>query len=366
MGEKERPAFIQNKTITFIKAFFFFFFMGNKVNELFVTKLITFDELKNKTLVVDSYNQLYMFLASIRQPDGSLLKDSSGNITSHLSGLFNRFTKLMKYDIKFVFVFDGKAPELKRKEQMRRAEIKQQAQLKYDEAKEKEDIESMRKYAQQTSKLSKEMIQESKELIEALGFPIVQAPSEGEAQAATLVKEGKGYAVMSQDADAFLFGAPLVVKNLTISGRRKKPGSYAYDEVLPETSSLSDNLNTLGIDREQLIALAMLTGTDYNIGGIKGIGPKNAIKLVKKHGKDFEALFEEVKWNDHFDYSWKEVFKLIHECPVDENIVVEFKRMDKKKVIELLVEKHEFNRERIEKTLDDLNKKPKEDLTKWF
>ncbi len=340
--------------------------MGTKINSLFKTSTITFDDLKNKTLIVDSYNQLYMFLSSIRQSDGGLLKDSQGNATSHLAGLFNRFSRLMNKGIRFVFVFDGKPPELKQKERERRADIKKAAEAKYVEAKEKEDFEAMKKYASMTARLSKQMVEESKELIKALGMPIVQAASEGEAQASYMAHKGEGFAIMSQDADSFLFGAPKVVKNLTITGKRKKAGSYSYSEVLPELISLKENLDELGISREQLIVTAMLTGTDYNIGGIKGIGPKNALKLVKKYRNDFDGLFKETKWKDYFDYRWEEVFELFSKCPVNNDYELKFESVNKEKIREILVEKHEFSRERIDKMLDELSKKSSEDLTKWF
>lgn len=342
--------------------------MGSKINELFEGKKIKIDDLKGKTLVVDSFNQLYMFLSSIRGPDGSYLTDSKGNVTSHLSGLFSRFTNLMKHDIKFIFVFDGKPPELKMRERERRAQIKHEAELKYAAAKEEGNEEEMKKYAQRTSKLSKEMLADAKELISAMGFPIVQAPSEGEAQAAHIVKKHQAYALLSQDADSLAFGSQVMVKNLTISQRRKRPGSYSYDEVEPEILELHETLNNLGIDQDQLIVLSILTGTDYNYGGIKGIGPKTALKLVKQHGKNFDALFSEVKWEESFDTSWKEIFDFIKHCPTTDDYELDFKELDRNKVIEILVEKHDFSRERIEKTLDLLKKeKPKEEsLSKWF
>ena len=251
--------------------------MGTKITDLLVSKDISIEDLKGKIIVVDAFNQLYMFLSSIRQPDGSLLTDSHNNVTSHLNGLFYRFTKLMQHDIKFIFVFDGKAPDLKLKERARRAEIKHDAQLKYEKAKEEENIEEMKKFASRTSRLTKEMIEDVKELISALGCPIIQAPSEGEAQAAYLVKNKEAYASLSQDADSLLFGCPLVVKNLTLSGRKKIPNKLAYDQINPELISLGDTLNDLGINQDQLIIVGMLVGTDYDIDGIKGIGPKTAL-----------------------------------------------------------------------------------------
>ena len=311
--------------------------MGTKITDLLQSTELAIGDLKGKVVVVDAFNQLYMFLSSIRQPDGSLLKDSHNNVTSHLNGLFYRFTKLMQYDIKFVFVFDGKPPELKLRERMRRDALKHEAELKYEKASEEENLEDMKKYASRTSRLTPEMIDDVKELIRALGCPIIQAPSEGEAQAALLVKNKDAYASLSQDADSLLFGCPLVVKNLTLSGRKKMPGKLSYDSIIPELISLHDTLKSLDIDQDQLIVLAMLTGTDYDIGGIKGIGPKTALKLVKEYGtgeKNFERLFKENGWEENFDYGWKDVFDIIKNTSTTDDYRLNFMDVDDEKVVE--------------------------------
>jgi flap endonuclease-1 len=300
-----------------------------------------------------------MFLSSIRQPDGSLLKDSKNNVTSHLNGLFYRFTKLMQHDIKFIFVFDGKPPELKLKERERRAEIKHEAELKFKQAEKGGDLEEMKKYASRTSRLTKDMIDDAKELMDALGCPIIQAPGEGEAQAAYIVQNKQAYASLSQDADSMIFGCPLVVKNLTLSGRKKMPNKLSYDAINPELISLHDTLNNLGIDIDQLIVVSMLTGTDYNIGGIKGIGPKTALKLVKEYGKGFDRLFKEAKWDECFDYDWKQVFDVIKHTQVTKDYEIRFKDVDDEKVVDVLCKKHDFSEERVRKVLETLHKKPK-------
>jgi len=329
--------------------------MGTQIKCLLKSNEISLNDLNNKTLVIDSYNLLYQFLTTIRSRDGSLLMDSKGNITSHLVGLFSRTTKLMQNNIKLIFVFDGEPPKLKEIERQRRKEIKIHAEKKYEKAVEEENIEEMKKYASRTTRLTEEIVEESKKLISALGLPIVQAPSEGEAQAAYLAKKkGADYCV-SQDFDSLLFGSPMLVRNLSLIGKRKKSG-LSYTTVNPELIDLSENLNNLGIDQNQLIALAMLVGTDYNIGGIKGIGPKNALKLVKKHGSDFDDLFKDVKWNEFFDYSWKEVYDLFKNMPVTNNYSIEWKEPDIKEVIKLLVDEHDFAMERIKTVLDRLLK----------
>lgn len=336
--------------------------MGIAITDLLLSKEVSFKDLEGKTLAVDAFNILYQFLSTIRQRDGALLTDSSGNITSHLVGLFARTTNLMEKNLKLAFVFDGEIPELKQEERERRKGIKQEAQRKYKEALEKKDLASMKKYASRTSVLNKEMIEESKQLIEALGLPVIQAPSEGEAQASHMVKKRDVFAVVSQDADSLLFGAPILIRNLSISGKRKKSDALSYVSVKPELLDLSENLNNLGIDQEQLIALAILVGTDYNKRGIKGIGPKNALKLVKKYRKDIDKMFDEVKWDDYFDFSWKDVFYLIKKMKVTDEYDLKWKEVDPEKIIKLLVEKHDFSKERVEKGISKLlkNQKPKE------
>jgi flap endonuclease-1 len=344
--------------------------MGVKIFELVPSKEIELDSLAGKTLAVDSSLFLYQFLSTIRQRDGTLLMDSKGRITSHLTGLFNRTVKLMQKHINLVFVFDGKPPELKKKERERRKELKQTAEAKYKIAVEKKDFAEMKKYASRTTRLTPEMIEEAKELISALGLPVVQAPSEGEAQAAHLVKKGEAYAVASQDADSMLFGATRLVKNLAITGRRKKAGKIGYETVRPEEIELQNVFNTLGIDNDQLIVLAMLVGTDYNIGGVRGLGPKTGLKLVKKHKKDFDALFEEVKWSEHFDISWTDIFYAIKKMPVTEKYSIKPGELDKEKVEKILVHEHDFSPERVANALEKLAKsndrKKQKGLAEWI
>jgi flap endonuclease-1 len=328
--------------------------MGVAITDLLSPKELKLDELKGKTLAVDSFNLLYQFLSSIRQSDGSLLVDSNGRVTSHLSGLFHRITKLMALNIKFIFCFDGTVPELKNRERERRKELKIEAEKKYEEAAKAEDLSEMKKYAARTTRLTPEMIEDAKELISALGQCIVEAPSEGEAQASRIVANGNADFVLSQDADCLMFGATKLIKNLTLSGKRKKPGAYSYEEITPELITLKDVLSELGITREQLIVLSILVGTDYNIGGIKGIGPKKALMLVKKHGVDYDSLFLEAKWNEFFDYPWKEVFDTINNMKVSDDYKLEFKPVDREKIIKILVEDHDFGRERVEASLDRL------------
>lgn len=342
--------------------------MGVKLTELLKIKEINFDDLKGKTIAIDASNHLYQFLSSIRERDGSLLKDSKGQVTSHLVGLFSRTTNLMQKNIKLVYVFDGKVPELKHAETARRKAVKIDAQKRYEAAAEQQDVEEMKKYASRTSRLTPEMIAEAKKLLLALGIPIIQAPAEGEAQASYMTQKDV-YAIASQDADSLIFGAKRVIRNLSITGKKKMPGKLSYADVSPERIILKDNLEHLNITQDQLIALSILIGTDYNTGGIKGIGPKNALKLVKEYKTDFDAMFKHTKWDEHFDYPWKEVFDTIKNMPVTDDYSLAWGKINKDEVIKLLVHEHDFSLERVNSSLDkaaEAEKAQKSSLTKWF
>lgn len=344
--------------------------MGTQLKDIITKKEITLDGLSGNKLIVDSYNVMYQFLTTIRMKDGSLLTDSKGNVTSHLTGLFSRSMNLMQRGIKLAYVFDGKAPELKEKERERRKKLKEEAAKEYEKAKEKEDIEDMKKYAARTSRLTEDMVNEAKKLIDALGMPVIQAPSEGEAQAAYIVKQGEAYAEISQDFDCLMFGVPRLLRNLTVSERRKLPGKMAFVKVKPEIIYLEENLKALGITQEQLIAIGMLVGTDYNPGGIKGVGPKNAIKLVKKHGSNLSALFKEAGWANNFDFSWEEVYDLIRKMPTTDKYELKWRAPDNEKVLKLLVDEHDFSEKRVNDSLGKLEnekqKKSQKGLGEFF
>ncbi|MBT4376602.1 flap endonuclease-1 [archaeon] len=345
--------------------------MGLNIREIVSRKELDTSKLKNKILCVDAFNTLYQFLSTIRQADGTPLMDEKKRITSHLSGILYRNVALLTEGIKLVYVFDGKPPELKRKTHKKRTEARDIARERYEEAKSKENLEVMKRYSSQLLRLEDEMIEESKELLEALGVMIVQAPSEGESQAAHMCKEDGVYAAVSQDYDSLLFGAPILIRNLTVS--RKKKTYAGYIEVKPEMIELKDFLDELEINLDQLICLGILVGTDYNPKGIPRIGQKKALALVKKHEKP-EDIFKEVedKINDLDEedkFDWKEIFDLFHK-PEIIDVDIKFPELNPDKIKEILVERHGFSEERIDKQIERLNElkkaKNQKSLEKWF
>ena len=332
--------------------------MGIAITELLPKKEIAFEKLKGKKFAVDASNVLYQFLASIRQQDGTPLMDFNNRITSHLMGISTRIPNLMEQGVKLAFVFDGKPPAIKFGENQIRKERKQKAQEKYEEAKKEKDIESMAKYSRQTIKLTKDLQEESKEFIKALGLPVIQAPSEAEAQAAFIAEKGDVWATISQDTDTFLYQTPRLIRNLTVSPRRKIRGTYI--KVDPEIVELKDILNSLKINQDQLIALAILVGTDYNPGGVKRVGPKTALKLVQQY-KSFDKIFANVE----ADFNWKKVYATFKNMPVIKDYQLRWKDPDFDKIEEILSE-HDFSEERIKKIKEKLKPKKQKSLEKWF
>lgn len=329
--------------------------MGVNIVPLLDRKEVSYDQLSGKIVAVDSSNHLYQFLSNIRSRDGTLFSDSKGNVTSHLIGMLSRTTNLLSNNIKPIFVFDGKMPDLKRKEIDKRHASKEKAKELYEEAESLGDTTLMRKYASRTSILTKDMVEQAKRLASSLGCPIVQAASEAEAQAAFIVRNDKAYAVASQDADALLFNSPILLRNLATSGKKKKKGKLGFDIISPELIFLKENLEKLGLNQSQLICLGMLVGTDYNPGGVKGIGPKNAIKLVKDN-IDPKNLFEHVKWSEYFDTPWEDVYDLLNNPKINEDVDLSFSEIDEDAVKKLLCDEHEFDLDRVNRSLESIQK----------
>lgn len=346
--------------------------MGLNISEIIPRRELDISELKGKMVCIDAFNTLYQFLTSIRQPDGTPLMDSKKRVTSHLSGIFYRNTNLLAEGIKMVYVFDGIPPEQKIRTFRKRKEARISAEEKYQSAKDEEDFDSMKRYSSQILRLNDEMIEEAKELLEAMGIAVVQAPSEGEAEAAYLARIKKEvFASVSQDYDSLLFGAPKLVRNLTLARKRKTISGYV--EIKPEMIELEHVLNHLEINLDQLICLGILVGSDYNPKGIPRIGQKKALQIVKQYKKPiliFEAMQEKIDaLSDEDKFDWKEIFELFHK-PNVKNEKFRFGKIDEKRIKKILVEKHEFSLERVEKQMEKLKEIQEEQkqksLGKWF
>lgn len=334
--------------------------MGVDISDLVQRHPTTLEALSGKIVALDAYNVIYQFLASIRQEDGTPLMDFKGRPTGHLSGLFYRNARLIENGIKPVYVFDGEPPVFKKAEIERRKEAKKEAEKKWKEALDYGRLEDAKKFAQATSKLTPEMAEESRQLLSALGIPCVQAPSEGEAQAAVMVKKKTAFASASQDYDSILFGSPRLIRNLSITGKRKVPRQERYVLVEPEEIILEEVLSFLQINQEQIILIGILCGTDFN-KGIKGVGPKTALKIVKENKNLMQIKsYVKTKYNYEFEEDVDAIFEFFLNPPAQETGTIKFGTPDFEAVRSILVEEHDFSEERVHKILSGMEKTLKE------
>ena len=340
--------------------------MGLDLKPLVTPSPLKLQELTGKAVAIDAYNTIYQFLSIIRGPTGEPLMNGKGDITSHLSGLFYRNTNLLMENIRPVYVFDGKANELKKSEIERRSKLKKEATEKYQLAIEEGRVEDARKFGSRTAVLTDKMVEESKKILAHLGIPYIQAPSDGEAAAAYLTKRDLVYASASQDYDSILFGAKRLARNLAISGKRKVPNRNVYVDVEPEMFEHEKVLQEVSLTHEQLVDVGILIGTDFNPGGFPGIGPKTALKLVKENGKlenieKIKSQLQEVPYQDI-----RNIFLNPENPKVDE---IKFGEVDREKVLDFLCVEKSFSTDRVSGTLDKLQKSVanrSQSLEQWF
>ncbi|MFB5646044.1 MAG: flap endonuclease-1 [Nitrosopumilaceae archaeon] len=340
--------------------------MGLDLKPLVIREKTKLESFASKVVAIDAYNAIYQFLAIIRGPDGSHLSDSSGRVTSHLSGLFYRNINFLSIGIKPVYVFDGKPPSLKSAEIERRRQIKKDATIKYEKAISERKFEDARKFAQQTTVMRDTMVEDSKRILSLFGIPYINAPSEGEATAAHLTKTGQAFASASQDFDSILFGAKRLVRNFTNSGRRKIPNRNTYIEIEPELIDTEKTLKELGLTREQIVDVGILIGTDFNPDGFTRIGPKTALKMIKEHSRleKIPQIQEQLA-----EVEYEQIRKIFLEPEIAEVSEIKFDKIDYDGILKYLVDERSFSPDRVQSSLNRLKKsieKKSQTLEKWF
>lgn len=340
--------------------------MGVDFGDSMPREKIKLEDISGWKLAVDGYNTLYQFLAIIRGMDGRHLMDAKGRVTSHISGLFYRNMNLLELGMRLVYVFDGKPPELKMEEIERRSAQRRDAKDQYLRALQAGEMTRARKYAEASTILRKEMVEDAKKLLDAMGIPWVEAPSEGEAQASKMAEEGTVDAVASQDHDSLVFGAPVLVRNVTISGKRRLPSKGIVINVQVERIRLSEALAFTGLTREQLVDFAILLGTDFNPDGFEGVGPVTALKYLKRYGR-LESIAE---LRDRLrNVKYEEIRALYLNPPSLAGVKPTWGHLDRDRILSFLVDEHSFSSERVEAALGRVQQAKSaqsETLEKWF
>jgi flap endonuclease-1 len=325
--------------------------MGVDISGILVKHETTIKENTGIMVSIDAFNIIYQFLSSIRGENGDPLKDSSGNITSHLSGIFYRTATLLQNNIKPVYSFDGKPYHLKNETLKERKAIKDKNIAELNMAIKNNDTEKIKTLSSRINYITEDIVSESKKLLDLMGVPWVQAPTEGEAQASYMSKTGIVDSVVSQDYDCLLFGAKRVLRNFTLYGRRRISGTGKFINITPEIIDLQENLENTGITQNQLIDIGILVGTDFN-PGIRGIGAKTGLSLIKKYGTIEEVLKIKGKEVENLD----EIREFFLNPPVAECSEIKFRLPDRNGIIDYLCNEHSFSQNRINQILDQVEK----------
>ncbi|KAI6178752.1 Flap endonuclease 1 [Aphelenchoides besseyi] len=303
-----------------------------------------------RKVAIDASMSMYQFLIAIRPDKTQNLTNDRGETTSHLNGMFYRTIRMMENGLKPILVFDGKPPEMKSEELDKRREKREEAEKLLETAKEQGDTEGIEKQQRRLVKVTQEQGDQCKALLRAMGVPVVEAPSEAEAQCAELVKKGKAYATGTEDMDALTFGSNVLLRHLTFSEAKKMPiQEYSLDKILAG----------LDLTYEQFIDLCIMLGCDY-CGSIKGIGQKKAMELIRQY-KSIENILENLdqeKFKPPKNWKFEAARKLFLNPNVTDGSTFQFKwaEPDEAAIMKLMVEEQGFNEERIRTALGRLKK----------
>ncbi|XP_015213304.2 flap endonuclease GEN homolog 1 [Lepisosteus oculatus] len=227
------------------------------VNELWpilepVRESVPLYSLSGKTLAVD---------LSLWVCEAQFVKEMMGKVTKpYLRNLFFRVMSLTLMGIKLIFVVEGEAPKLKAETMNKRNEMR---------------FGPLKKPASKPGKTGrshfKSVLKECAQMLDCLGIPWVTAAGEAEALCAYLDANGQVDGCITNDGDAFLYGAQTVYRNFNMNTKDPQLDCYKMEKIQ----------SILGLERETLVGFAILLGCDYLPKGIPGVGKEMTLKLIE-------------------------------------------------------------------------------------
>ncbi len=324
--------------------------LGCNLRDLATPHPIELTDLSGQRVAVDAFLTAYQFITSLRArgrgQDGGPLRDPDGNPVSHLMGFLDRATVMVEAGIDPVFVFDGRPHELKFETLAGRKARKDLAKEKWAAAVEAEDWTAAQKLGAQIAVYTREMVAETRQMLDLLGIANIEAPMEAEGAAAVLCARGQFDAVASQDWDTLLYGSPVMVRNLVSHGTRKFGKVVRAERIV-----LAELLEEHGITQEQLVDLGIMVGTDFH-PGIRGIGPKTGLKLIREHGTIEEVCaVKEKEIPERLD----EIRALFLNHPASDEPLPATGMCDEVGLREMLVDGHNFSERRMERALNRMD-----------
>ena len=312
-----------------------------------------------RKLAIDASMCIYQLLVAVRIGGGDNFTNEDGNVTSHLNGIFYRSIRLLELGIKPIFVFDGKPPEMKGGELLKRAEAKKAAEEAAKKAIEDGDLEAAERFQRRVNRVTPEMTEACKRLLKLMGIPIVEAPCEAEAQCAELVKNGDIFATASEDMDSLTFGTDRLIRHLWqgTSATAQKKG------IKPTEFTLKIVLEDLDMTMDKFIDMCILCGCDY-VDGIRGIGSVKAHNMIKKDG-DLKTIVDmlrnEKKHQVPEDYPVEQLRSMFTDPEVTpaKDIKLKWGKPDVEGIKKFMVEENQFDATKIDtgiKRLQDAKK----------
>lgn len=294
-----------------------------------------------KKIAIDISILIYQVVIAIRN-SGSDLTNEKGEITSHILGLFNKTISFLEKGIIPIYVFDGKPPLLKQKILDARKYVRNKALQKLLVA----ELESDKiKYFKRSVWISKEQLNQCRELLNLMGIPYIDAPEEADSQLSYLCKNNMVYAVLTEDMDILTFGSPKIIRNLLSS------------QKTPLEINLNDILIKLELNYEEFIELCILFGSDY-CPVFTDIKSHDIYKIYKKHNNINDTVIELKKHGYNFsDNNYIEAKKYFLNSSynsINENNL-KLVKPDINKLVDLLVKKYGLIKYKIINKLNRLD-----------
>ena len=299
-------------------------------------------DFKNQFIVLDASMIIYQFVIAIRSTGQDLTNDE-GKITTHILGVINKALMLLKNDIIPIFVFDGKAPDIKHFTLKKRKKTKKKCidnleKNEYDD--EKDRIRDFKR----SYTASREQIGEVKEILKLFGLPVIESDTEADPLCGQLVKQKLAYGVSSEDMDILTFGSPILIRGLS--------GTKKANEI-----NLKNVLKELEFSQDQFIDLCILLGCDYT-PTIPKVGPKRAFDIIKQYKNIETFLKENTKYKIPENFNYGEARDFFKNPPINKVYKkdIKFKKPNYNKIKELMVDVYDFDLNTVNKYINKIKK----------
>jgi len=308
---------------------------------------LQFHHLTGKKIAVDASLLIYAYVIAIRNTSDDL-RNLDGEITSHIHAVVSKTQLYLDNGITPIFVFDGKPPNLKNNVLDKRKENREIAKKQMDET---SDEDKKTKLFKKSTVITWKQMEQCKEILRAMGIPVVESPEESDSQCANLTKGNLAYGVGSEDMDILTFGAKKLLRNISSS---KKNEIIEYD--------LEKILLDLKYTYQEFIDLCILLGCDY-VDHIDGIGKKKAKEIIDEYRtiENFLNTSTDVKTGKYKisdDYLSKcnlaRDYFLNGPANIYNTNQIKLTNPDQKKIKDLLINKYSYSRTKVEKIINKI------------